>query len=170
MNAGSVLRPIFRNRCRRVAILPVGRTRSHVHKRAHSLARCRLGVLLAAGGEVDRVHLRHSLPARAGQTGCVSRIRSCVDRPDPKVRRTGTSFPGPRETTFPTQPSASRAWAWRRHRTSRSPCSAFPAWRPTTSIGRPSQEDEGCKAATARFNETKCFSGYERSFLVPIFD
>lgn len=31
-------------------------------------------------------------------------------------------------------------------------------------------EDEGCKAATARFNETRCFSGYERSFLVPIFD
>jgi hypothetical protein len=31
-------------------------------------------------------------------------------------------------------------------------------------------DDEGCKVATARFNETKCFSGYERSFLVPIFD
>lgn len=30
-------------------------------------------------------------------------------------------------------------------------------------------DDEVCKAATARFNETKCFSGYERSFLVPIF-
>lgn len=31
-------------------------------------------------------------------------------------------------------------------------------------------DDEACKAATARFNETPCFSGYERSFLVPIFD
>ena len=31
-------------------------------------------------------------------------------------------------------------------------------------------EDAGCKAATARFNETPCFSGYERSFLVPMFD
>ena len=31
-------------------------------------------------------------------------------------------------------------------------------------------EDEGCKTATARFNETKCFSAYERSFLVPIFE
>jgi hypothetical protein len=31
-------------------------------------------------------------------------------------------------------------------------------------------EDEGCKAATVRFNETRCFLGYERSFLVPIFD
>ena len=31
-------------------------------------------------------------------------------------------------------------------------------------------EDEDCKAATARFNETKCFSCYEHSFLMPIFD
>lgn len=31
-------------------------------------------------------------------------------------------------------------------------------------------DDEACKAATARFNETRCFSGYERAFLVPIFD
>ena len=31
-------------------------------------------------------------------------------------------------------------------------------------------EDEGCKAATARFNETHCFTAYERTFLVPIFD
>ena len=30
--------------------------------------------------------------------------------------------------------------------------------------------DDGCKAATDRFNETKCFSGYERTFLVPIFN
>ena len=31
-------------------------------------------------------------------------------------------------------------------------------------------EDEGCKAVTARFRETQCFSAYERTFLVPIFD
>jgi hypothetical protein len=31
-------------------------------------------------------------------------------------------------------------------------------------------EDDGCKAATARFNETPCFSSYERSFLVPMFE
>jgi hypothetical protein len=31
-------------------------------------------------------------------------------------------------------------------------------------------QDEGCKKATARFEETKCFSGYERTFLVPIFE
>jgi hypothetical protein len=30
--------------------------------------------------------------------------------------------------------------------------------------------DEACKAATARFNETKCFSSYERTFLVPMFE
>jgi len=31
-------------------------------------------------------------------------------------------------------------------------------------------DDPECKAATARFNETKCFSSYERTFLVPIFE
>ncbi|MGN6517186.1 MAG: NIPSNAP family protein [Rhizomicrobium sp.] len=30
-------------------------------------------------------------------------------------------------------------------------------------------EDEACKAATARFDETRCFSSYERTFLVPMF-
>jgi NIPSNAP len=31
-------------------------------------------------------------------------------------------------------------------------------------------EDELCKATTARFNETKCFTQYERTFLVPMFE
>lgn len=31
-------------------------------------------------------------------------------------------------------------------------------------------DDEVCKAATARFNETRCFSRYERTFLVPMFE
>ena len=31
-------------------------------------------------------------------------------------------------------------------------------------------EDDACKAATARFNAAPCFSGYERSFLVPMFE
>lgn len=31
-------------------------------------------------------------------------------------------------------------------------------------------EDAACKAATARFDETKCFSSYERTFLVPVLD
>ena len=31
-------------------------------------------------------------------------------------------------------------------------------------------EDEDCRKATARFNETKCFSAYERNFLVPMFE
>jgi hypothetical protein len=30
-------------------------------------------------------------------------------------------------------------------------------------------DDPDCKAATKRFNETKCFSSYERNFLRPIF-
>jgi hypothetical protein len=35
---------------------------------------------------------------------------------------------------------------------------------------RDAANDEDCKAATARFNETKCFLGYERTFLMPIFE
>ena len=31
-------------------------------------------------------------------------------------------------------------------------------------------QDPECIRATARFGETQCFSGYERTFLVPIFD
>jgi hypothetical protein len=31
-------------------------------------------------------------------------------------------------------------------------------------------DDEACMAATARLNETQCFSGYERLFLVPVFE
>jgi hypothetical protein len=31
------------------------------------------------------------------------------------------------------------------------------------------ERDPACHAATARFKATKCFSGYERSFLRPIF-
>jgi hypothetical protein len=30
--------------------------------------------------------------------------------------------------------------------------------------------DEACRAATHRANETRCFSGYERTFMVPIFE
>jgi hypothetical protein len=30
-------------------------------------------------------------------------------------------------------------------------------------------QDDACKAATTRFNETKCFLSYERNFLKPIF-
>jgi hypothetical protein len=29
-------------------------------------------------------------------------------------------------------------------------------------------DDPGCRAATARFNETRCFSSYERHFLKPV--
>ena len=29
-------------------------------------------------------------------------------------------------------------------------------------------DDEGCKIATARFDETKCFTRYERSFTIPV--
>jgi hypothetical protein len=31
-------------------------------------------------------------------------------------------------------------------------------------------DDELCKAVTARFDETRCFTSYERTFLVPMFE
>lgn len=31
-------------------------------------------------------------------------------------------------------------------------------------------EDDFCKATTVKFNETKCFTRYERTFLVPMFE
>ncbi|HEY1708957.1 MAG TPA: NIPSNAP family protein [Rhizomicrobium sp.] len=31
-------------------------------------------------------------------------------------------------------------------------------------------QDEDCRAATVRFEETKCFSSYERTFLMPVFE
>jgi hypothetical protein len=31
-------------------------------------------------------------------------------------------------------------------------------------------EDDGCRAVSARFNETQSFTGYERNFLIPMFE
>ena len=31
-------------------------------------------------------------------------------------------------------------------------------------------DDDLCKSTTARFNDTKCFASYERTFLVPLFE
>lgn len=47
---------------------------------------------------------------------------------------------------------------------------SFPSLEAYERYRRDVAQDDGCKAATARFNETQCFSGYERTFLVPIFD
>jgi len=47
---------------------------------------------------------------------------------------------------------------------------SFPSVEAYDHYRRAVAEDDGCKAATARFEETKCFLGYERSFLMPIFD
>jgi hypothetical protein len=46
---------------------------------------------------------------------------------------------------------------------------SFPNVEAYESYRKDVSEDDRCKAATARFNETKCFSSYERSFLIPIF-
>ena len=46
---------------------------------------------------------------------------------------------------------------------------SFPSVEVYETYRRDVSNDEACKAATARFNETKCFSSYERNFLRPIF-
>lgn len=47
---------------------------------------------------------------------------------------------------------------------------SFPTIEAYEQYRREVAEDEGCKAATARFNAAPCFTGYERSFLVPVFE
>jgi len=45
---------------------------------------------------------------------------------------------------------------------------SFPSLEKYNAYKKAVSEDEECKAITARFNETKCFLSYERSFLKPI--
>jgi NIPSNAP len=45
---------------------------------------------------------------------------------------------------------------------------SFPDLETYHSYRKAVSEDPDCKAARARFNETKCFSSYERNFLKPI--
>jgi hypothetical protein len=47
---------------------------------------------------------------------------------------------------------------------------SFPDIETYDKYRRDVSQDEGCKAATDRFNETKCFSRYERTFLLPMFE
>ena len=47
---------------------------------------------------------------------------------------------------------------------------SFPTVEAYDKYRRDVAEDEDCKAATAKFNETRCFLNYERTFLVPIFN
>jgi hypothetical protein len=47
---------------------------------------------------------------------------------------------------------------------------SFPSLDAYEKYKRDVAEDEGCKAATARFHETQCFTCYERTFLVPMFE
>jgi hypothetical protein len=47
---------------------------------------------------------------------------------------------------------------------------SFPSIEVYEQYRRDVSEDEACKAATNRFHETKCFSAYERTFLVPMFE
>ena len=47
---------------------------------------------------------------------------------------------------------------------------SFPSQDAYDRYRRDVADDEGCRRATQRFEETKCFSAYERSFLVPMFE
>lgn len=47
---------------------------------------------------------------------------------------------------------------------------SFPGIEAYDAYRRDVAEDAACKAATARFNEAPCFSSYERTFLVPMFE
>ena len=47
---------------------------------------------------------------------------------------------------------------------------SFPSIEAYDKYRRDVSEDAACKAATSRFNETKCFSSYERTFLLPMFE
>ncbi|HEY5337970.1 MAG TPA: NIPSNAP family protein [Rhizomicrobium sp.] len=47
---------------------------------------------------------------------------------------------------------------------------SFPSIEAYEQYRRDVAKDEACKTATIRFNETQCFSGYERTFLVPLFE
>jgi hypothetical protein len=47
---------------------------------------------------------------------------------------------------------------------------SFPSIEAYDQYRRAVSDDENCKAVTARFNETNCFSSYDRTFLVPIFE
>jgi hypothetical protein len=47
---------------------------------------------------------------------------------------------------------------------------SFPSIETYDKYRRDVAEDEDCKAATSRFNQTKCFTSYERTFLLPMFE
>src|SRR6185436_9021904 len=50
------------------------------------------------------------------------------------------------------------------------PTFSFPGIEAYDRYRRDVAADEACKAATARFNESKCFTSYERTFLLPVFE
>jgi NIPSNAP protein len=47
---------------------------------------------------------------------------------------------------------------------------SFPTIEAYEKYRREVSEGDGCRTATARLNETECFTSYERTFLVPMFD
>jgi hypothetical protein len=47
---------------------------------------------------------------------------------------------------------------------------SFPTIEAYDNYRRDVADDEECRAATAKFSEAKCFSSYDRTFLVPMFE
>jgi hypothetical protein len=47
---------------------------------------------------------------------------------------------------------------------------SFPSIEAYDKYRRDVAEDDACKAATAKFNHDRCFSSYERTFLIPVFE
>jgi hypothetical protein len=69
-----------------------------------------------------------------------------------------------------TRPSAFQDWGAKARQNFAVALFSFPTVEAYDEYRREVAADEGCKAATTRFHETQCFSGYERTFLVPMFD
>ena len=47
---------------------------------------------------------------------------------------------------------------------------SFPTLEAYQAYRREVAQDDGCKAATARFDAAPCFTSYERTFLLPMFE
>jgi hypothetical protein len=83
---------------------------------------------------------------------------------------TGISFLAQHETTCRSLPLAFPAWASKGHQNVAVAIFTFPSLETFGRYRMAVSEDELCKTTTARFNETKCFTQYERTFLVPMFE
>lgn len=122
--------------------------------------------------ETDDVHLFHPLRDRAGESGRVQGICAGLDRAHPEIWRHhhGYFVPGGSGDVLPDASFSFPGIGREGPPHIGIALFSFPSIEAYERYRRDVAQDEGCKAATARFNETPCFSGYERTFLVPMFD